>query len=143
MKAATGSAGAVHVLRLGPGEDLRPVLERWARDNRIEAASVVSAVGSLTVAHIRYGGRADGIITTGDLEVCALSGTLSMHGLHLHVSIADRDGRTLGGHLLPGSLVRTTLELVVQEVSGVRMLRTPDPATTYDELDPVPLPNDH
>jgi predicted DNA-binding protein with PD1-like motif len=45
----------------------------------------------------------------------------------------------LGGHLLAGCLVRTTLELVVQEVTGVRMMRTPDPATTYDELDPVQL----
>lgn len=126
----------MHVLRLEPGADVRTVLQQWAADLAIDAAAIVSAVGSLTHAHIRYANRADGIVTTGDLEICSLSGTLSRHGMHLHVSVADRDGHLLGGHLLEGCLVRTTLELVIQEVSGVRMLRTKDPVTTYDELDP-------
>lgn len=56
--------------------------------------------------------------------------------MHLHLSVADRDGRMLGGHMLDGCLVRTTLELAVQEVDGVRMPRTKDPATGYDELSP-------
>ncbi len=137
MKQAAGSAGTTWVLRLQPGEDVRPVLSLWAIENGITAGCVVSAVGSLTQAHLRYANRADGIMTTADLEVCSLSGTLSTDGLHLHLSVADRDGRTLGGHLLPGCIVRTTLEVVVMSISGVRMQRKPDPATTYDELDPT------
>ena len=136
MKQAAGSAGALHVLRLQPGEDVRSTLTAWAKEKAIEAAALVSALGSLTQAHIRYANRADGIMTTGDLEVCSLSGTLSVHGLHLHLSIGDRDGKMLGGHMLDGCLVRTTLELVIQEVQGVRMLRSKDEQTTYDELDP-------
>ena len=136
MRSAKGNASALHVLRLQPGEDVRPFLEQWARDNGIEAAAVTSAVGSLTVAHIRYAGRADGIVTSGDLEVCSFSGTLAKYGVHLHVSVADRDGAMLGGHMLPGCLVRTTLEIVIQEIGNVRMLRTKDEQTTYDELDP-------
>jgi uncharacterized protein len=134
-----GVSGPVHVLRLLPGEDIRASLEGWARSAGIEGAGIVSAVGSLSVAHLRYAGRADGLVTSGDLEVCGLSGTISKHGLHLHLSIADRDGAMLGGHLLAGSVVRTTLELVIQEIGGVRLLRTPDPRTTYDELDPRPM----
>ena len=76
-------------------------------------------------------------MTTGDLEGCSLTGTLSVHGLHLHLSIGDRDGHMLGGHLLEGCIVRTTLELVIQEVQGVRMLGSKDEQTTYDELDPL------
>lgn len=139
MKQAAGGAGALHVIRLEPGEDVRPVLEKWAIDHAVEAASIVSSVGSLTQAHIRYANRADGMMTVADLEVCSISGTLSKHGLHLHISIADRDGKMLGGHMLPGCLVRTTLELVIQEVSSVRMLRSKDPATGYEELDPQAL----
>jgi len=138
MKQATGRSGRVHVLRLQPGEDVRGVLQAWCVERAIEAAAVVSAVGSLSVAHIRYGGRADGMMTNGDLEVCALSGTLSRHGAHLHLAVADRNGSMTGGHLLTGSIVRTTLELVIQEVDGVRMIREKDPVTTYDELDPRP-----
>ncbi len=139
MKKASGSAGPVHVLRLQPGEDVRPLLEQWAKDHRITAACITAAVGSLTQAHIRYANRADGIVTTGDLEVVALSGTLTENGMHLHLAVADRNGATLGGHMLPGCLVRTTLELVIMEVAGVRMLRTKDDTTTYDELDPQPM----
>ncbi|MBL8003266.1 MAG: DUF296 domain-containing protein [Flavobacteriales bacterium] len=139
MKRADGRPGKAHVLRLEPGEDVRAVLSSWCTDNGIEAAAVISAVGSLSTAHIRYGGRADGIVTSGDLEVCGLSGTLSRHGLHLHLAVADRDGAMHGGHLLTGSLVRTTLEIVVLEVDGVRMTRSKDAATGYDELDPRPL----
>lgn len=129
----------MHVLRLQPGEDVRLTLDTWVKENSTEAAGIVSAVGSLTHAHIRYANRADGIMTTGDLEVCSLSGTLSRHGMHLHLSVADRDGQMLGGHMLEGCLVRTTLELVIQEVAEVRMLRSKDERTTFDELDPRPL----
>lgn len=139
MRTAIGTNSRVHVIRLQPGEDVRETLGTWAKQGAIEAAAIVSAVGSLSTAHIRFAGRADGMVTSGDLEVCALSGLLSHHGMHLHLAVADRDGVMAGGHLLSGCLVRTTLELVVQEVTGVRMLRTYDPATTYDELEPVPL----
>lgn len=139
MKIATGGPGKVHVLRLQPGEDVRLTLDTWAKEHSVEAAGIVSAVGSLTHAHIRYANRADGIMTTGDLEVCSLSGTLSKHGMHLHLSVADRDGQMLGGHVMEGCLVRTTLELVIQEVADVRMPRTNDERTTYNELDPQPL----
>lgn len=128
----------MHVLRLSPGEDVRPTLRTWVVQRGLKAAAITSSVGSLTQAHLRYAGRADGIVTTGDLEVLCLSGTLGMDGMHLHLTVADRDGRTLGGHLLEGCVVRTTLELTVQEIGGVRMLRVHDPASGYDELEPTP-----
>ena len=140
MNQASGTPGAVHVLRMEPGEDLRPTIQAWATNANIEAAAVVSAVGSLSAAHLRYAGRADGIMLTGDLEVCSFSGTIAKHGLHLHLSLADRDGVMVGGHLLQGCIVRTTLELVIQQIDGVRMARAKDAVTTYDELDPQQLP---
>lgn len=138
MKQAAGTAGVIHVLRLQPGEDVRSTLRDWAQAGKIEAAAVTSAVGSLSQAHLRYANRADGMMTTTDLEVLSLSGTLSANGMHLHLSVADRDGHMLGGHLLEGCTVRTTLELVIQEIDGVRMPRIPDPDTGYDELSPEP-----
>ncbi|MBK8498120.1 MAG: DNA-binding protein [Flavobacteriales bacterium] len=136
MKHASGSAGRCHVIRLQPGDDVRRTLREWAETNSIDAASITSAVGSLTHAHLRYANRADGIMTTADLEVLSLSGTISQHGMHLHLSVGDRDGNMLGGHMLDGCLVRTTLELTVQEINGLRMLRTRDEQSGYDELEP-------
>lgn len=117
---------------------MRTALRDWVQRMGLKAAAITSSVGSLTQAHLRYAGRADGIVTTGDMEVLSLSGTLSVDGMHLHLSVADRDGRMLGGHLLDGCIVRTTLELTVQEVSGVRMPRVHDAASGYDELEPTP-----
>lgn len=136
MISAAGRPYATHALRLLPGEDVRVELERWAREQGIEAAAVTSAVGSLSVAVLRHGGLSAGTRTEGDLEVCSLSGTLSRHGLHLHLAFADGSGEMRGGHLLAGCTVRTTLELVVQEIGGVRFVRRKDERTGYDELSP-------
>jgi predicted DNA-binding protein with PD1-like motif len=140
MISAKGRPYQVHVLRLLPGEDVRRSLESWCTEGSIEAACVVSAVGSVTHAHLRYGGRDEGTMTAGDLEVVALSGTLSRHGGHLHLAVSDAAGVTKGGHLLTGTLVRTTLEVVVQEIGGLRFVRRRDERTGFDELFPEALP---
>ncbi|MGV3636161.1 MAG: PPC domain-containing DNA-binding protein, partial [Flavobacteriales bacterium] len=126
----------VHIIRMLPNADVRAELERWCAAQGLEAAVIISAVGSLSTAVIRFGGRSEGATVTGDLEVCALSGTLSRHGLHVHIAVADGNGTMTGGHLLNGCLVRTTLELAVQEVGGIRLRREQDPRTGYAELLP-------
>ena len=136
---STGRPYQLHVLRLLPGEDLRTTLETWCKERKVEAAAVVSAVGSVSKAMIRFGGRSEGNSVEGDLEVCALSGTLSQHGMHLHIAVADAEGNTLGGHLLAGTLVRTTLEIVVHEIGGLRFLRKKDERTGFMELFPEPI----
>ena len=122
-----GRAGRVHVLRLMPGEDVRHALTEWTTAQGLQAAGIISAVGSLSRAMIRYAGREEGTAIMGDLEICTLSGTLSQHGVHLHITVADAEGQVRGGHVMPGCIVRTTLELVVQEINGVEMQRTLDP----------------
>lgn len=139
MISASGRPYQVHVLRMLPGEDVRAVLEKWCEERNMEAAAIVSAVGSVTKAMIRFGGKTEGTLVEGDLEVCALSGTLSRHGMHLHLAVADADGSMTGGHLLAGTLVRTTLEIVVQEIGGLRLLRKQDDRTGYQELFPEPI----
>jgi len=43
-------------LRLQPGDDLRQALETWMGEQQEQAGCVISAVGSLSVAQLRYGG---------------------------------------------------------------------------------------
>lgn len=133
---AAGRPYRVHALRLVPGTDARMALHDWCKGKGIEAAAVVSAVGSLNRALLRYGGRSEATIVEGDLEVCALSGTLSRHGMHLHLAVADAEGRMSGGHMLDGCVVRTTLEIIIQEIGGVRFIRRRDDRTGYEELFP-------
>lgn len=128
-----------HALRLPPGADLREEIEAVGRRRGIAAGCILTVVGSLTVARLRAPGPigAEDRVQTlaGPLEILALSGTLSLDGVHLHIAVAGADGVARGGHLLAGSLVHTTAELVIGELTDVVFRRRPDAATGYAELE--------
>jgi uncharacterized protein len=121
-------------LRLTPGDDLRKALETWMGHQQEQAGCVLSAVGSLSVAQLRFAGAAEATTIHGDLEILSLSGTLSPDGAHLHIAVADSKGALIGGHLCVGSLVRTTAELVIGLLPEWQFSRQLDPATGYAEL---------
>lgn len=121
--------------RLRPGADLRDSLLASCDAHGIEAGCVLSGVGSLRVAALRFAGRDTPATLAGDLEIVSLTGTVSRHGCHLHIAVADAEGRVTGGHLLAGSIVRTTAEIVLGVLHGVRFVRADDPATGYRELE--------
>ncbi len=64
-----------------------------------QAGCVISAVGSLSVAEMRFTGAAEATTINGELEILSLSGTLSADGAHLHIAIAESSGAVIGGHL--------------------------------------------
>lgn len=134
MKKRTAPILSVHAFRLKPGEDLKKELFDWAVRNKIKAAIVLGAVGSLKPAKLRYAGRKKASVLRGPLEICALSGTISPDGLHLHLVVSDKNGRTFGGHVLEGSLINTTAELVLGELPEFSFARRTDPATGFKEL---------
>ena len=103
----------VHVLRLMPGQDLRPALLQELQQHGVHAACVLSAVGSFSRAVLRYAQAQQGTLMEGPLELVALAGTLSMDGAHLHACVSDGRGEVRGGHVMPGCFVRTTAEVVL------------------------------
>ena len=121
-------------LRLQPGDDLRRALEVWMGQQQEQAGCVISGVGSLSLAQLRFAGAAAATTISGDLEILSLAGTLSPDGAHLHITIADSSGAVIGGHLCHGSLVRTTAELVLGLLPQWRFRRGLDPATCCAEL---------
>ncbi|BDQ35519.1 PPC domain-containing DNA-binding protein [Pseudodesulfovibrio portus] len=121
-------------LRLHPGDDVLEELERLVREREIQAACVLTCVGSLTRAVLRMANCAEATTLEGHFEIVSLVGLLSSHGSHLHIAISDGSGKTVGAHLLPGSRVYTTAEIVVGVMPEYRFLRTHDPETGYPEL---------
>ena len=121
-------------LRLQPDADLRQALEAWMAEQQEQAGCVLSAVGSLSEAQLRLAGATEASAIHGELEILSLSGTLAPDGVHLHIAVADSSGAVIGGHLCPGSLVRTTAELVIGLLPEWRFYRELDPATGYPEL---------
>lgn len=124
----------VAALRLKPGQDLKVELERFVQDHRLEAACIVTCVGSLTQAVLRLAAQSAGTTYQGPFEIVSLVGFLSCHGSHYHLSIADRTGQTLGGHVLEGCKIYTTAEIVIGIMPELRFLREHDPESGYREL---------
>lgn len=128
-------------IRLRPQQDLRTALDAILLDAGLGAAFVVQGIGSLSVARIRLAGKDDAIELRGDLEILTLAGSLSPDGGHLHVSVADAQGRVVGGHVAPGCIVRTTAEILLAVLPGVRFAREPDAESGWNELAIHSLPH--
>jgi len=120
--------------RFTPGEDLRDAIERLGEEHHVEAGCILSAVGSLTTATLRLAGAQTFAKFTGPFEIVSLSGTVSPSGAHLHLSMAGADGNAIGGHLVHGCVIHTTVEIVLADMTGVRFLRLPDAVTGFNEL---------
>ncbi len=123
-----------HVFRLTPGEDLLESIVEYCRERNLKAAIVLTCVGSLRMAAIRLADQKEVTLFKGKFEIVCLTGTLSPDGAHLHIAISDHTGRTLGGHLMPGSLIYTTAEIALGELEELRFTRPLDEQTGYDEL---------
>lgn len=121
-------------LRLKPGCDLRRALEEAALQEGLTSAFVVSGIGSLTDVTLRMAGAEAATQLTGLFEIVSLSGTISPDGAHLHMAVADSEGRVSGGHVCHGNQVRTTAEVLLASVPGWRLGREVDPVTGFREL---------
>lgn len=129
-----------YVLRLAPGDDPKVKLQAFVTEKNLKAVVILSAVGSLTKAVIRYANVKKSTTLIGHFEIVSLSGTIgSTSGSHLHISVSDETGKTLGGHLMEGSTIYTTLEVALGAVDDVEFKRELDPVSTYNELKVYPL----
>lgn len=124
----------VKVLRLTPQQDLKAELDAFARQSSLEAACIVTCVGSLSRAVLRFAGQSQASIREDKFEIVSLTGTLSQHGSHYHICLADSTGQTVGGHLLKGCLVYTTAEIVLGILPHLSFKREFDETTGYQEL---------
>ena len=124
----------IYALRLPPNHDLRMELEQICLAQDWSSAWVVTCVGSLTQANLRMAGATEKTLLKGPFEITSLVGTLSQDGVHLHITLADSTGRTIGGHLCRESKVFTTAEIVIGYDSNITFERNLDPKTGYDEL---------
>ena len=124
----------VHAFRILPGEDLRLSIEEFVAQHCLQAAVILACVGSLTKVVLRYAGSSSATELHDRFEIVSMEATLSAHGSHFHIAVSDGDGNVKGGHLLPGSIVYTTAEMVIGEIPGLTFQRVEDPATGYCEL---------
>ncbi|MBS1596124.1 MAG: DNA-binding protein [Bacteroidetes bacterium] len=132
------STQTIHALRINPGDDLKVKLAEFVKEKKIKAGYVITCVGSLKQATLRLSNRNETQTWKETFEIVSLTGTLSPDGNHLHMSVADKDGKVIGGHLMDGSIIYTTAEIIIGEANDLIFTRERDSVTTYKELKITP-----
>ena len=124
----------IHAIRLKPGQDLNTAIQEFVNNQNIQAGWVITCVGSLTEYKLRFANQKNAHIGKDFVEIISLSGTLSVNGCHLHISISDNHGALTGGHLLEGCTIYTTAEIIMGESLDLVFNRENDGTTEWKEL---------
>ena len=123
-----------YTFRLTPGQDLFESIQAFVMEQHVEAGCILSGVGSLRRAKLRLADRDHNSEYEGPFEIVSMTGTVSVYGSHLHISIADGDGRTIGGHFESGCEIYTTAEIVIAVFRDVVYKRELAEDSGYEEL---------
>ncbi len=123
-----------HAFRLIRGNDIKKEIISYCKKKNIEAGVIISAVGCIKHLHIRLAEAKNYIDKEECYEIVSVTGTVSKDDVHIHLSISDNTGKTIGGHLKDGTLVDTTCEIVIYELKDYIFFRDLDEITGYNEL---------
>lgn len=123
-----------HAFRLKPGQDLKREILNYVKEKQIKAGWISTCVGSLTNYNIRFANQPEGSSGSGHFEIVSVTGTVSVNGSHIHISVSDSAGKTIGGHLLDSNIVYTTAEIVIQSSADFIFKREKDGSTEWEEL---------
>ena len=119
--------------RLTKGMDLKEEIEKYSINNNISGV-LISSVGCLNKLVIRLADGESILKKDGNFEIVSITGTLSPDGVHIHISVSDEFGNTIGGHLKNGCIVNTTAEICLIVFENIKFGRKFDETTGYDEL---------
>ncbi|KAM4521524.1 bifunctional protein GlmU-like [Odontesthes bonariensis] len=136
--AGGGSSLRVHAVRFGPGQELLGSLQAFVEERRLRAPFIITCVGSVTKATLRLANATatstnEVMRLSGRFEIVSLVGTLN-EDAHLHISLSDAEGRTVGGHVLGDLEVFTTAEVVIGDAVDLLFTREMDEQTGFPEL---------
>ena len=147
---AAGTIGKCVAARILPGTDLLTGIEKACEENGIAYASV-TCFGSLEKAgylvlvpnpKAKIGaGYGDMFKVPGPVEflngvgvVCQKDGK---YDIHFHATMCDKEGKVFGGHIVKGeNPVLTTVDMVIYEISGAKLLRKYEAETDLTQFSP-------
>jgi len=122
-----------HCFRLTKGMDLKKEIEEYVINNKIFGV-IICMVGSLNKLKIRLADGKSILEKLGRFEIVSATGTLSEDGVHIHISVSDEQGNTIGGHLKDGCIINTTAEVGITIFDNIKLKREYDKDTGYNEL---------
>ena len=123
-----------HMIRLTKGKDLKKEINEFVFEKNIKAGIIKCAVGCLYEACFRLAEGKEILHSKESYEIVSIVGTVSINGCHIHISLADKNGNVIGGHLKEGCLVDTTAEICIEAFDNYSFDRVFDNNTAYKEL---------
>ena len=134
--AGCGNFKRIIVAKFSIGADVLECLEKLVKEENIRAGAIITGIATLTKMRVRsldsipkdfpkVQPKENIFEVEGPLEVLNMSGIIFVRdkdvAVHPHITACDADGKMYGGHLMPGSIVYMTCELVVGEFAGLTM----------------------
>jgi hypothetical protein len=122
--------------RFNFGDDLLEKLNSFCREKEIKIG-VVQVIGAVQKAKMGYYSQTEKKYTgcvelDKKLEIASCIGNVSLKDseifVHVHIVLADYEGKAFGGHLMPGTTVFAA-EFYIQELEGTPLIRVPEPTT--------------
>ena len=130
-----GQVGKICFFRIFTGEDLVEAIQKKVEQSNVKAGTFF-LIGSLKNVILGYykEGEYRSIRLDGPLEIASCMGNIAVDEkneiiVHPHIVVSNERGEAFGGHLMEGSLVGATAELVIIEALGVNLQRTLDEKT--------------
>tara|TARA_B100001250_G_scaffold283218_1_gene245395 strand:- start:1756 stop:2367 length:612 start_codon:yes stop_codon:yes gene_type:complete len=117
--------------KLASGADVFNSLNELNLDSNL-TSFLISAVGDLSMVSFKCPLNSKPITLEKKLEIITLSGYLSSIGSHLHISVSDNNCRVYGGHLLPGTTVLKSLDILLGVIPDLKQ-------TTIDSVNDSPV----
>jgi len=139
---AVGKLGRFIPVRLKTHTDITNGLKTVCEENGIKYAAVIFGIGSIRQLTYQVltpkpetklgAGYTEPQVLPGPIEVVSMHGVVfqSEDGqtlLHLHGNFSDKEGKTYGGHIVPGgNPVMATLDAVIAEITDAEIIRQMD-----------------
>jgi hypothetical protein len=130
-----GQVGRMCFSRIVEGEDLAEAIKKRVEESDIKAG-IFLLIGSLKEVVLGYykEGKYKSIRLDDPLEIVSCMGNIAVDEkgevmIHPHIVVASEKGEAFGGHLMAGSHVGATAELVMIEAVGVDLQRVFDEKT--------------
>lgn len=151
LTCSEGHLSKAVMVRIERGFDIIEGIENVCRQFDIKSGVITCCIGSLkTFSYCivvplenKFGaGYSDPKILDGPLEFLSGQGMIGKeesgeYFIHLHGLVSDKDGNVHGGHLIKGeNPVLITCEIMISQITGVKMIRTYDPKVDMKVLMP-------
>ena len=144
FSSAAGRTGRVIAARIHPDQDVLEAIEAVCLKHNLRCGQITTSIGSLRRVALHYVSRIvptkeEGyntrVVWEGPYSLLSGQGLVSPGdspgrlNIHYHAVISGQEDVIYGGHIEPGTITLTTLDLFVTEALDIDITRGIDPQT--------------